>query len=74
MCTRKKISGPVLKVKNKKTPEIFLGYCSIVFIVNFEQWKIKSNELLFKSNTQPAIACSKLTIETLEQGVKYVQS
>ena len=24
--------------------------------------------------TQPAIACSKLTIETLEQGVKYVQS
>ena len=22
---------------------------------------------------QPAIACSKLTIETLEQGVKYVQ-
>ena len=24
--------------------------------------------------TQPAIACSKLTIETLEQGVKYIQS
>ena len=24
--------------------------------------------------TQPAIACSKLPIETLEQGVKYVQS
>ena len=23
---------------------------------------------------QPVIACSKLTIETLEQGVKYVQS
>ena len=23
---------------------------------------------------QPAIACSKLTIATLEQGVKYVQS
>ena len=23
--------------------------------------------------TQPAIACSKLTRETLEQGVKYVQ-
>ena len=27
-----------------------------------------------KHNAQPAIACSKLTIETLEQGVKYVQS
>ena len=24
--------------------------------------------------SQPAFACSKLTIETLEQGVKYVQS
>ena len=24
--------------------------------------------------TQPAITCSKLTIETLEQGVKYVQN
>ena len=26
------------------------------------------------NSTQPAITCSKLTIETLEQGVKYVQS
>ena len=25
-------------------------------------------------DSQPAIACSKLTIEALEQGVKYVQS
>ena len=25
-------------------------------------------------HTQPAITCSKLTTETLEQGVKYVQS
>ena len=24
--------------------------------------------------SQPAITCSKLTIETLEQGMKYVQS
>ena len=24
--------------------------------------------------SQPAITCSKLTTETLEQGVKYVQS
>ena len=27
-----------------------------------------------KGKTQTAITCSKLTIETLEQGVKYVQS
>ena len=28
----------------------------------------------FEVITQPAITCSKLTKETLEQGVKYVQS
>ena len=27
-----------------------------------------------QNNTQPAITCAKLTIETLDQGVKYVQS
>ena len=27
-----------------------------------------------KDTTQPAFTCSKLTMETLEQGVKYVQS
>ena len=34
--------------------------------------KLSSKE--FKPITQPAFVCSKLTIETLEQGVKYVQS
>ena len=31
---------------------------------------------MFSQNivTQPAITCLELTIETLEQGVKYVQS
>ena len=28
----------------------------------------------FQFTTQPAFTCTKLTIETLEQGVKYVQS
>ena len=28
----------------------------------------------FSVTSQPPITCSKLTIETLEQGVKYVQS
>ena len=32
-------------------------------------------EIFVKVNpSQPAITCSKLTIETLEQGVKYFQS
>ena len=29
---------------------------------------------ILKSLTQPAFTCSKLTIETLQQGMKYVQS
>ena len=32
------------------------------------------HESLFYGVTRPAITCSKLTTETLEQGVKYVQS
>ena len=34
----------------------------------------KKSLVITNETTQPAIACSKLTIETLEQGVKYVQS
>ena len=46
--------------------------------VNVEQaLKWGSYRKLFASarqTSQPAFSCSKLTIETLEQGVKYVQS
>ena len=31
-------------------------------------------EITSLEDTQPAFTCSKLTIETLEQGAKYVQS
>ena len=34
---------------------------------------LKTKKMCFQV-PQPAITCSKLTIETLEQGVKYVQS
>ena len=36
----------------------------------------KSSPANFKKGelSQPAFACSKLTVETLEQGMKYVQS
>ena len=33
-----------------------------------------SSELVYFETTQPVITCSKVTIKTLEQGVKYVQS
>ena len=36
--------------------------------------KVLSQMGLFLSNAQPAFTCSKLTIEALERGVKYVQS
>ena len=46
--------------------------------VNVEQaLKWGSYRKLFASarqTSQPTFSCSKLTIETLEQGVKYVQS
>ena len=38
--------------------------------------KIEINESIGTKwvNTKPTIRCSKLTIETLEQGMKYVQN
>ena len=39
-----------------------------------KQILIRLRLLLALSRSQPAFTCSKLTIETLEQGVKYVQS
>ena len=50
---------------------------------NFQEIKKKINQKVigwveiyvqYEDSTQPAITCSKLTIETLEQGMKYVQS
>ena len=29
---------------------------------------------VYTIHTQPAITCSKLTVETLQQGMKYVQN
>ena len=42
-----------------------------VFYTNF--CKVKSS-FLFLLLSQPAFTCLKLTIETLDQGAKYVQS
>ena len=40
---------------------------------NIKNQKKKLNDAK-TARTQPAFTCSKLTIETLEKGVKYVQS
>ena len=56
-------------LKHKSFPQkmnfVWCVYWTLTCKKNHEE----SNEL-----TQPAITCSKLTIETLEQGVKYAQS
>ena len=39
--------------------------------MKFDQSKDSTKEI---AAVQPAITCSKLTIETLGQGVKYIQS
>ena len=47
------------------------------FTVDFEQvFKLLSTSLVtyLQVDTQPANLCSKLTTETLGQGVKYIQS
>ena len=43
------------------------------FLCSGLKLKCEDSFTLFSQLTQPAFTCSKLTIETLEQGVKYVQ-
>ena len=38
------------------------------------RFRLNRNRYGGGTSSQPAFTCSKLTIETLEQGVKYVQS
>ena len=57
----------------KQVFEMLAGVCLYssrgyeLALASLEHFKVRSP-------TQPAFTCSKLTIETLEQGVKYVQS
>ena len=50
---------------------IFYYFC---LLTNWAAIEILVSEYNKINVTQPAITCSMLTIETLEQGVKYVQS
>ena len=52
---------------------------TVPFRIVDQPLKLKQNEwsvafFMAVVPTQPTFACSKLTIETLEQGAKYVQS
>ena len=59
--------------------KISVAFCLTQENVFSQRFRFKTNKRASKGSskndtTQPAIACSKLAIETLEQGVKYVQS
>ena len=48
---------------------VLLQFASYLILFSYQRGKLK-----IIVPTELAIACSKLTIETLEQGVKYVQN
>ena len=64
--------GNVFKVDIKDTRMKAVDTC--IFVVNFEHVQHVNLMFTFFILTQPAFTCSKLTIEKLEQGVKYVKS
>ena len=71
--------GSVIKGSGKTSMSYVGNYFYIWTVENFEVWYgyqtcITFNELIIAEGvTQSAFTCSKSTIETLEQGVKYVQ-
>ena len=59
-----------------KWKKIKCELCLNYFILNIPVYLDKEQQWyeIGKVIDQPAITCSKLSIETLEQGVKYVQN
>ena len=66
---------PLCDEKNYCFTRSNFGFIGL-YVINFlSKTTISLNDCnSTKVHTQPARTCSKLTIETLEQGVKYVQS
>ena len=56
------------------SPEEFGGIEPVLCLNVGAKVMLTKNLWIKEGLSQPAITCSKLTIETLEQGVKYVQS
>ena len=50
-----------------------IGFANVL-VNNHNHWGVNWIGGFKKLVSQPAITCLKLTVETLEQGVKYVQS
>ena len=72
------IFNPMLRFHSYRNQPIDL-YCKPIDWFVYVYKTLASNRLVglladWKRLTQPAFTCSKLTIETLVQGMKYVQS
>ena len=64
------MKGVVSSAYLEKLTSLFTIKGSQIYIINKRGTRIDP----CGTPSQPAFTCSKLTIETLEQGVKYVQS
>ena len=65
-------SGKCKCTSNEWKKSLFPVFQRKLFLPEVNQRKC--NQKCTHNITQPAVTCSKLTIETLEQGVKYFQS
>ena len=77
----KKITSENIVFEGQLTIFLILCKCNAVFFNMLKNSnKFGSCDVMMsistqcKVHSQPAFACSRLTIETLEQGVKFVQS
>ena len=60
-------------IRQKSACSVLQEFC-FAFMKHNVLTKVYIKVTLNEQVTQPAITCSRLTIETLEQGVKYVPS
>ena len=65
---------PYLQIIYKKNFDFTARISENIKLLNYSTNVLHISERFPSILGKPAITCSKLTIETLEQGVKYVQS
>ena len=61
------------EISSRNNHTVVLWFYEGVMSLKQNQQKLINQDLV-QIKSQPAITCSKLAIETLEKGVKYVQS
>ena len=61
------------EISSRNNHTVVLWFYEGVMSLKQNQQKLINQDLV-QIKSQPAITCSKLAIETLEKGVKYIQS